>query len=171
MSRRGGGALQPSRWLGAPALAALAATILFALPLRVFGLSPPQPVFPMALAFAWGVIRPSSLGPLILFTLGLFLDLFWGGRLGLWPMALIAGYALTLAGRSLMAGQGSVVMAGWYAAACAAALGLAAVFATMVAQEQPNLIALGWQLLWTIALFPAAFWLVDRFEDADVRFR
>ncbi len=170
MSRRGA-TLQASQWLLAPALAALAATLLCALPMRVFGLSPPQPVFPMALGFAWSVIRPSILGPVVLFGLGLFLDLFWGGRLGLWPLILICGYGVGLAGRSLMAGQGGAVLVGWYVAASTISLGLGGVFATMVAHQEPNLSALGWQLIWTIALFPVVWWLVDRFEDADVRFR
>jgi rod shape-determining protein MreD len=35
----------------------------------------------------------------------------------------------------------------------------------------PSLIAVFWQFLATVLLFPFAQSLVDRFEDADVRFR
>jgi hypothetical protein len=28
-----------------------------------------------------------------------------------------------------------------------------------------------WQFLWTAALCPVVLWMVDRYEDADVRFR
>jgi rod shape-determining protein MreD len=170
MSRQGE-ALQPSRWLILPACVAIVLTVLLGLPVRLFGLGLPEPVFPLALAFSWAVIRPSVLGPLLLFLLGLFLDLFWGGRLGLWAVALISAYGLALAGRSLMVGQGAVVMAGWFGAACCLAFGLAYLFATMVAHEEPNLIALAWQLIWTLGLYPVVLWLTDRFEDADVRFR
>jgi len=170
MSRRGA-TLAPSQWLFAPAAAAIAATILMAIPFRALFLTLPEPVFPLALAFAWALIRPSILGPVLLFLLGLFLDLFWGGRLGLWGMSLITAYGLALIGRSLMVGQGGAVMAGWYAAACAVALWVAYVFATLVAHEEPNLLAVLWQFFWSSALFPAVYWLVDRFEDADVRFR
>ncbi len=44
----------------------------------------PEPVFPMAPAFAWAMIRPSVLAPLVLLVMGLFLDLLWGGPIGLW---------------------------------------------------------------------------------------
>jgi rod shape-determining protein MreD len=163
--------LQPWRWIGVPALAAVCATVLLAAPFHPFGYGLPEPMFPLALAFAWAVIRPSILGPVALLILGLFDDLFWDGPLGLWPLALISAYGLALGGRPLMAGQGSVVMAVWYAAACCLALGVAFVFATMVAHEQPNLFAVLWQLMWTMALYPVVLWLVDRFEDADTRFR
>jgi len=28
-----------------------------------------------------------------------------------------------------------------------------------------------WQVVWTIGLYPVVYWLTDRFEDADIRFR
>jgi rod shape-determining protein MreD len=171
MSRHGAQTLQPWRWIGLPALAAMACTVILAAPFRFFGLGLPEPLFPMALAFAWAVIRPSLLGPLALLVLGLFQDLFWGGPLGLWALALLCAYGLALGGRSLMAGQGGAVMGGWYAAACCLALGVAYVCATLTAHEQPNLFAVLWQLLWTIALYPVVHWLTEHFEDADIRFR
>ena len=170
-SRHTSQTLQPWRWLGVPALLAICATVLLAAPFHLFGFGLPEPIFPMVLAFAWAVIRPSILGPLTLLAVGLFHDLFWDGPLGLWALALISAYGLALGGRSLMAGQGGVVMGGWYAAACCLAVGVAYVLATMVAHEQPNLVAVIWQLGWTVALYPAVYWLVDRFEDADIRFR
>ena len=108
--------LAPWSWLGLPALAAVAATLLLAAPVRVFGFPLPEPVFAVALAFAWAAIRPSMLGPAALLLLGLFDDFLWGGPLGLWPFALVCVYGLTLGGRALMAGQGPVVMAAWYVA-------------------------------------------------------
>ena len=168
---RAGQTLEPWRWLGIPALVAILATVLLAAPFRVFGVGLPQPLFAMVLAFAWAVIRPSLLGPLTLFLLGLFDDLFWGGPLGLWALALICAYGLTLSGRSLMAGQGGVVMGAWYAAACCLASAIAYAFATLTAHAQPSVLAVIWQLVWTIGLYPVVYWLVDRYEDADVRFR
>jgi rod shape-determining protein MreD len=163
--------LQPWRWIGVPALLSVCATVLLSAPFRLYGVGLPEPAFPLALAFAWAVIRPSILGPVALLLLGLFLDLFWDGPLGLWALVLICAYGLALSGRSLMAGQGNIVMGVWYAAACCLALGVAFVFATMVAHERPNLLAMSWQLLWTVALYPIVLWLVDRFEDVDTRFR
>src|SRR5690606_27819707 len=94
--------LEPLRWLGGPFMACIVATLVLAVPLRLFGFRLPEPVFAFIPAFAWAVIRPSVLGPLLLLLLGLFLDLFWGGSLGLWAVSLVAAYGLTLITRSAM---------------------------------------------------------------------
>jgi rod shape-determining protein MreD len=66
------GLCHPARWLGVPGLlAVLAATIVFAAPIRIFGLQLPEPVFAMVPAFAWaadpavdpGAVRPAPAGP------------------------------------------------------------------------------------------------------------
>ena len=55
----------PMQWIVYPALAAVAATVVFATPVELFGLTLPEPVFPMVLAFAWPLIRPSMTAPAI----------------------------------------------------------------------------------------------------------
>jgi rod shape-determining protein MreD len=163
--------LQPLEWLGLPLLVCVAATILLAVPFRLFGASLPEPVFAMVLAFAWAVIRPSVLGPFALLALGLFLDLFWGAPLGLWTLSLLAAYFMALMARNLMAGQSGAVLWGWYVGANLVAFGFAYVFTTLEAGLPPSLTATGLQLLVTALLYPLAHRLIDRFEDADVRFR
>ena len=69
--------LAPWRWLGVPLVQCLVLTVLFSLPFRAFGLSLPEPIFPMVPAFAWAVIRPSILAPVGVLIMGLFLDVFW----------------------------------------------------------------------------------------------
>jgi len=163
--------LQPLVWLVAPALIAVAATVLLAVPLRLFGLSLPEPVFPMVLAFAWAVIRPSILGPFLLLLSGLFLDLFWNGELGLWALSLILVYGVVVMIRSLMAGQPVLVLWLWYGLFTLLAFGL--VYAVVAAQSHtaPNLLAVACQSVVTIMLFPFARRLIEQFEDADIRFR
>jgi len=164
--------LDPLRWLGLPALAAIVGTFLLAIPIKIFGLQLPEPVFPMVLAFAWAVIRPSVIAPFVLVLLGLFLDLFWGGPQGVWPLCLLTAYAAVLAVRRLITGQDYIVVWAWYAAATLLALALAYGVMTLVAGAAPNLIAVGWMyVLPTLLLFPFARRLAERYEDADVRFR
>ena len=164
--------LSPLGWLGLPALLSVALTVVLATPVRIFGLALPNPVFPLALAFAWAVIRPSVLPPFALLALGLFLDVFWGGPQGLWPLCLLAAYAAVLIVRRLLTGQDFLMMAAWYALTTAIAFGVGFALMTMDAGGgAPNLVALGWQYAWTVVLFPFAFRLIDRYEDADVRFR
>ena len=163
--------LQPWSWLLAPMLVSLFATIIIATPVRFLGLALPEPVFPMTLAFAWAVIRPSILGPFLLLVSGVFLDLFWHGELGLWAFCLVTVYGLSLLVRNLMVGQSVRVLWTWYGGFTLLAFTIAFLFTASEAKAMPNLMNTAWQALVTILLFPFARRLIDTFEDADVRFR
>jgi rod shape-determining protein MreD len=167
----GAAPLAPWRWLGVPLLQVMVATILFALPIRFWGLSLPEPVFALPVAFAWAVIRPSMLAPVGVMIMGLFLDLLWGSPTGLWAVCLLLAYGVTLGGRSMLAGQSRGMMWAWFAAVTALALGAGYVFTMFDAQTAPSWVSVGWQFLATVVLYPFADRLIDRFEDADVRFR
>ncbi|HWA60323.1 MAG TPA: hypothetical protein VG939_03065 [Caulobacteraceae bacterium] len=163
--------LNPLRWLGLPSLIAVVLTLLFAAPVRVFGLRLPEPVWAMVPAFAWAMIRPSILPPFVLMLVGLFMDVVWGAPSGLWPACLLAAYAPVLFLRSILSGQGFAVMWGLYALSCAVAFGAGVYFMTLDSGSVPDLIAVAWQFLVTAALYPFAHRLIERYEDADVRFR
>ncbi|MDB5447100.1 MAG: hypothetical protein JWQ97_2417 [Phenylobacterium sp.] len=163
--------LDPTRWLGVPLLQALAATLLFGIPIRLWGLQLPEPVFAMPVVFAWAVIRPSVLAPMGILLMGLVLDLFWGGSLGLWPLCLLIAYGVLLAGRSMMAGQSRTILWVWYGMVTAISLLSGYLFIMLDDKSMPSFAAVGWQYLSTVILFPFANRLIDVFEDADVRFR
>ena len=163
--------LNPVRWLGLPALASALACLLFAVPARLLGLQLPEPVFPLAVAFAWAIIRPSVLPPFVLLLLGLFLDLLWGGPFGLWPICLLAAYAPVLSVQRSLSQLGFVGLGAGYAVACALSLGAGWILASLRAGIAVNLVALGWQFIATLLLFPFAFLIVQRYEGADVRYR
>jgi rod shape-determining protein MreD len=149
----------------------LGLTVLFAIPLRVFGLQLPEPVFPMVAAFAWAVIRPSVLAPFAVLVMGLFLDLLWGGPIGLWALCLLVAYGISLAGRSMMAGQSRAILWGWYGMVTGAAMLLGYLVVMLDVKSTPGVAPLAWQFLATIVLYPFAHRLIEMFEDADVRFR
>jgi rod shape-determining protein MreD len=171
MSMSGGRALNPGRWLGVPMLMCVVATIVFAAPIRIWGLQLPEPVFAIVPAFAWAMIRPSILAPFAILLLGLFLDIFWGGPTGLWGLSLLVAYAMVLVLRNMMTGQSRAMMWVWFAAVSAVAMTAAFLFTMLDSLAMPSLLAVFWQFLVTALLFPFAHRLVDRFEDADVRFR
>lgn len=171
MSSSAARGLAPWRWLGVPMLQVMAASFIFALPLRFWGVGLPEPVFALPVAFAWAVIRPSMLGPLALMVLGLYLDILWGSPLGFWAVCLLLPYGVVLGARSILAGQSQVMMWVWYAAATTLALGAGYLFTMLDTQNAPNPVTVGWQFLATVVLYPFADRLIDRFEDADVRFR
>jgi rod shape-determining protein MreD len=158
-------------WIGGPALMCVGATLLFAAPIRVFGLQPPEPIFPMVPAFAWAVLRPSLTAPFVLLALGLFLDVTWGAPSGLWGLSLIAAYVVVLISRSIMSGQGRLTIGLWYGVVSAVAMGVAYAATTLESGVAPSLLATFWQYLPTLLLYPFAHGLIERFEDADVRFR
>jgi rod shape-determining protein MreD len=163
--------LSPWRWLGVPMVQALVATILLAIPIRLFGLQLPEPIFAMPVVFAWAVIRPSILAPMGILIMGLFMDLFWGGAQGLWALALLIAYGILLAGRNMMAGQSRTMLWVWYGMVAAIVELTGYLFIMLDSKTMPYLPTVGWQYLATLVLFPFAYRLIDMFEDADVRFR
>ncbi len=164
--------LDPLQWLGLPALVVVTGSILFAIPTKILGLVHlPEPVLAMAPAFAWAVIRPSLLAPLVLLALGLFLDLLWGTPLGLWAMSLLIGYGVILWSRSMLTGQSGAVLWIWYGAMTVLVIATGYALTMLNGGSAPNLWAVLWQFLPTVLLYPFAHRLIDRFEDADVRFR
>ncbi|MEP6966641.1 MAG: hypothetical protein ABI906_01040 [Pseudomonadota bacterium] len=171
MTPRAGRPLNPAVWLGAPMLACCAASIVFALPIRLFGFAPPEPVFALAPAFAWAMMRPSLLPPIALTVLGLFLDTLWGGPLGLWPLCLLAAYGSALLARALLLGQDFLAMWAGYAGACAAAMVTGLICMELKAGAVPSLVGAAWQWVASAALFPFAWRLIERYEAADARFR
>lgn len=171
MSYQAARPLDPWHWLAAPTLACIFATLLFATPIRIAGLQLPEPIFPLVPAFAWAMIRPSILAPAFLLGLGLFLDLLWGGPLGLWPLSMLIGYAGILLSRSMMTGQSRAVLWSWFAAMTFLVMGAGYLLSMMDAGAAPSPMAAFWQFLPTVLLYPFAHRLIERFEDADVRFR
>ncbi len=163
--------LDPIRWLGWPTLACVLATLVFAAPIRIAGFQLPEPVFPVAAAFAWAVIRPSILAPFVLLLLGVFLDHLWGGPNGLWGVSLIVAYATVLLTRNMMIGQSRAMMWAWFAFATLVAMTTAYLVTVLDTQTAPSLLSAFWQFLPTSLLFPFAHRLIERFEDADVGFR
>jgi rod shape-determining protein MreD len=161
----------PLHWVIYPSLMCMAATLVLATPVRVFGLPPPEPIFPMALAFAWPLIRPSMLGPIFLFITGLFLDLELDGPLGLWTLALLGVYGITLAARSFIVGQEIGALFAWYGGLTSAAILCTYLFMMVEAGVAPTIVGAVLQLVPTLMLFPLSYGLVQRFDDGDVRFR
>jgi rod shape-determining protein MreD len=164
--------LDPLRWMAAPMAACVVATLLFAAPIKVFGLQLPEPVFAMVPAFAWAVLRPSILGPAAVLLLGLFCDLVWGGRLGLWGLGLLVAFGFVLLTRNMMSGQSRLMMWVWYVSAWSAGMG--SVYLAVLVQtggNAPSILAVAGQWLPTALLYPLADRLIGAFEDADPRFR
>lgn len=161
----------PMQWIVYPALITAAVTFVLATPVKVFGLSLPEPIIPMVLAFAWPLVRPSIVAPLVLMILGLFLNLILGGPLGLWSVSLLVIYAIILGARSFLVGQDTAVLFVWYAGCSSLAFLLTYLITTLLGGNAPSILALIGQVVPTLLLFPFANNMIERFDDGDVRFR
>ena len=73
--------------------------------------------------------------------------------------------------RRVLSGLGWLALAGWYAVAVGVAMGVGVVVTGLRAEAMPSPLAVFWQYIATFVLFPLANRLIERFEDADVRFR
>lgn len=158
-------------WIIYPALLTLLAAFVFATPVRVFSLPLPEPVFPMIVAFAWPLIRPSLVAPIALLLCGLFLDLLWYAPTGLWGVVLVTVYGVLLAARPFIIGQDIRVLFAWYAGLSLGALLLAYGFVLNDADSTPTFVGMLLQWAATLPLFLFAYRLIERFDDNDVRFR
>jgi rod shape-determining protein MreD len=162
----------PLDWVGFPALICILLSIAFATAVRFpGGVQLPEPIFPLLLAFAWPLIRPSMIGPAALLALGLFEDLLLGTPLGLWALTFVGVYAGILGTRHLIVGQDFRILFGWWAGAVSCAYMTAYLVMCLEDGGPPSLIDSAMQLGVTLALFPFANSLVQRFDDGDVRFR
>ena len=131
----------PLQWVIYPALVCMAATLILATPVELFGLKLPEPVLPLVLAFAWPLIRPSMTAPAVLFGLGVFLDMFWGGTMGVWPLCLLTVYAVVLGSRNLLAGQETQVLVVWYPLCTMGAFLMAYLVVSLAAGRAPSLLS------------------------------
>ena len=92
--------------------------------------------------------------------------------LGLWPLSLLAVYGVVLAGAQLLAGQDVRMLFAWYAACTVLAFMLAYLIVSLLdAATRPAFWPCSGKSFQLWLLFPVADWLIERFEDADVRFR
>jgi rod shape-determining protein MreD len=152
-------------------LCVVAATVVFSVPLRFWGMGLPEPLFAMPVVFAWAMIRPSILAPFCIVLMGLAMDLIWGAPTAFWSVCLLLAYGLVLGGRAMLAGQSRGVMWASYGVMTALSMGAGYLITMLDVKAMPNGLPVFWQYLATVLLYPFADQLIDRFEDADVRFR
>ena len=162
--------ISPTVWIVGPMTAAFLASLLLAVPLRIAGWPLPEPVFALAPAFAWAIVRPSIWPPFALVILGVSLDLLWGTPMGFWAVCLLVAYALLFFLRRSLAGQDVWFLWAAYGAAAGAAFALGFLLTWIRTGQAPSLIGIALQFAVTALLFPFAWRLVERYESADTRF-
>ena len=71
----------------------------------------------------------------------------------------------------MMTGQSRIVLWSWFGAMVLVSMTTGYVATTLDVGYPPSIMATFWQFLPTTLLFPFSHRLIDRFDDADVRFR
>jgi rod shape-determining protein MreD len=71
----------------------------------------------------------------------------------------------------MLTGQSGAVLWIWYGAMTVVVMAAGYALTMMNGGSAPSIWAVAWQFLPTVVLYPFAHRLIDRFEDADVRFR
>lgn len=160
----------PWDWIIAPALICAAVTVVLAAPIQPFGLYLPEPVSALVLAFAWPLIRPSYIAPVMLGLLGLFMDLTYNTPLGFWTLLLMLVYATLTAVRTYVVGQEWIVVFGIYLLAEFAVFMLGTLFMTLDTGQIPRLWGVFEQMFATTLLFPFVLYLLEKYLHADARF-
>jgi rod shape-determining protein MreD len=161
----------PWDWIFLPALLAVAATVVLGTPFQPFGFQLPEPVWPLILAFAWPLIRPSYIAPVVLGALGLFLDFYWSAPGGFYTLNLMLVYGVLILVRAYVAGQDWRVVFGAYLAAELAFFSIGVLFMALDTGFVVRLWGVFEQMVATTALFPIVLYMLEKFVNADVRFQ
>lgn len=149
-----------------PTFTVLVLALLTVLPLHIPGYAAVTPAFVLMGVYHWTIYRPELLPPVVIFVVGVVLDLLCGAPLGVSPLVLLVGHASVLRQRRHFVGRlFPFVWAGFAllaVGAIAASWGIGSLFYGVFLD--PRLAALRAAL--TVAAFPAASWLLGRAQRA-----
>ena len=163
--------IRPWDWIFLPALLAVVATVILGTPFQPFGFQLPEPVWPLVLAFAWPLIRPSYIAPVVLGGLGLFLDFYWSAPSGFYTLNLVLVYGVLILTRAYVAGLDWRVVLGAWLATQIAFFGFGVLFLALDTGFVVRLWGVFEQLVATAALFPIVLFMLEKFVNADARFQ
>jgi rod shape-determining protein MreD len=163
--------LTPWEWIFFPALLCILVTLILAAPIKIGVFSLPEPILPLVLAFSWGLIRPSYIAPVVLAGLGLFLDYFWGGPLGLYTFLLMLVYATFTALRAYVSGQDTLIIIGVYILTCFVFFAVGTIIVSITSGTVPRIIGVFEQFFATLACFPLVLHMLETYLHSDTRFQ
>lgn len=158
-------------WLVMPFILAIALTWLLGTSVQPFGNYLPEPVFPFAVAFAWGLIRPSMIAPIFVALMGFFLDFFWNASMGLWALSLTIVYFLSVLSRTFVANQDWTIMFGAYIGLYFIMSLVMVILTYMDTGMVTRLIGIFEQAFATCLCFPFVLRFVERYVHVDVKFQ
>lgn len=149
-----------------PFATVLVCAVLAAMPVRIPGYAAVAPPFALMAVYHWILYRPALLPPLALFAGGVLLDLFTGAPLGVSALVFLLARATLMRQRKFFIGRLFPFVWAGFALLASGAIALHWALASLLNATflDPRSAALQWVL--TVAVFPAASWLLLRLQRA-----
>ena len=152
-----------------PLTLTLILTFVSVLPLRVPGLAPVTPVVTLMAVYYWSIYRPDLLPFAATFLVGIVQDSLSGAPLGLSSLVLLLVQGVVISQRRFF--HGKTFLVEWWGFMLVAPVAL--LISWLVASLYFGMLVvprhLGFQLLLTIALYPALTWLFTRAQHYFLR--
>ena len=134
------------------------------IPFRIPGYAAVAPSFALMGVYHWTVYRPALLPPVVLFALGIVLDLLSGAPVGVSPLIFLLARSVVLRNRRFFVGRQFPFVWSGFTLLAAAAVTLVWALGCLLNQTlyDPRPALLQWVL--TVAFFPAADRLLVRLQ-------
>ena len=148
-----------------PLLSGLVLVLVTATPLYLGHVGDVAPRLGVTAVIFWTAYRPDLFGYASAFLLGLVADLMTGLPLGLTALVLVmVRYGVVTRRRYFLRKAFHIVWAE-YALVVMAAVVVHWLLAALYLWSYPGLLVYVFQVLLTVALFPAVYWILTRFQD------
>ncbi|MEM9810037.1 MAG: hypothetical protein AAF788_02320 [Pseudomonadota bacterium] len=148
--------------VGVAALLLLTSALLLCVPLNFFQGLVPTPILPLCLIFIYGLLRPDSLRPTIVFLVGIVQDLLFGAAVGPWASVYLLAHVLIVWQRSYFIGRDATVLTTGFAATSGLALLLYWFEMSILGSRPMPMLPLLWQWTITVLSFPLVLTLFQR---------
>lgn len=147
-----------------PLLSSAALVLVGILPLGLPHLSSVAPVLALMAVFYWSIFRPDLMTMVGAFLIGLFLDLLSGGPLGLNAATLLLIHELGVSQRRVFLGSSFLVNWTAFALVVGAVLPIGWLLVSLLHWRLLPTAPILAQLLLSLAIYPAVYWLFSRLE-------
>ncbi|MFN4311896.1 MAG: rod shape-determining protein MreD [Ferrovibrio sp.] len=152
-----------------PIISSLALVLFGLLPLGLPHFDVVGPAFALMAVFYWSIFRSDLMTMTGAFAIGLLLDLLSGGPLGLNALVLLLAHELGVSQRRVFLGSSFLVNWAAFALVIAAVLPVCWALISLLHWQMLPVTPLVAQLLLSLALYPAVYWLLSRLERRWLR--
>ncbi len=153
----------------APLVLTLVLVLVSVVPLRLPGFAPVTPVVTLIAVYHWSIYRPDLLPLVATFLVGLAQDALGGTPLGLSSLVLLAVQAVVVSQRRVFHGKTFLVEWWGFMLVAPGAMLLTWLLASLYYGTLVAPRPLGFQLLLTIAVYPALVWIFGRVQQHLLR--